>query len=43
MIKDNVHHKPTLDSLYYNQAEAVIETVPADIPLHLVLANYIVW
>ncbi|KAJ4384892.1 hypothetical protein N0V86_000496 [Didymella sp. IMI 355093] len=40
VIKDKVSRKPTLDTLYYNQTEAVVEAVPADLSLDLVLEKY---
>ena len=40
MIKGKVLRKPTLDTLYYNQAEAIVETVPSNFPLSLLLEKY---
>jgi len=40
MIKDKVMYKPNLDTLYFNQAEAVMTNVPHDLQLPIVLADY---
>ncbi|KAF3036763.1 hypothetical protein E8E11_004201 [Didymella keratinophila] len=39
-MKDKVHRKSTLDTLYYNQADAIVEPVPPNLPLSLLLEKY---
>jgi hypothetical protein len=40
MVKDKVMHKPSLDTLYYNQAAALMPNIPDDLQLPLLLSEY---
>lgn len=39
-IEDKFHRKPNLDTLYYNQTEAIVEIVSANLPPSLLLEKY---
>jgi hypothetical protein len=40
MVKDKVMHKPSLDTLYYNQPAALMPNIPDDLQLPLLLSEY---
>jgi hypothetical protein len=40
MVKEKVMHKPNLDTLYYNQAAALMTNIPADLQLPVLLSEY---
>jgi hypothetical protein len=40
MVKSRVLHKPSLDTLYFNQSEALMSHIPDDLQLPVLLSQY---